>query len=329
AGGRAAALVLSVRQVLPRLLVGLVLLAGFGLEAARDDAPRLLRRELSGGVEYLDLAYRSGPLTVRALACRAPAREGLPVLLYEHGGFEGITGREFCAEAAAAGFAVGISAFRGQGGSDGTPEACLGEVDDALALLPALARVLGADTSRVLHAGVSLGGCVALHAAAHDPHALGAAVFGPTTDFAARLDLLRAQGRLEAAARWEAYLGVRPDRLQVRDPLAAAAGIAGPLLIVHGGNDAQTPLVHSCRLRDARVAAGRAVVNSLIGRDGAAWAGPPVSQPCQGLTAGRAVPASWGGSDHFIVLRDLEHSTTPLVRKHMISFLKARLAPPR
>jgi dipeptidyl aminopeptidase/acylaminoacyl peptidase len=327
-----------VRDGFAVILLGILSVAAvlLGVTRARDQAPdapidtraTVLAVERADGVEITSLEYRSGGLRVRALACRKPSGERLPILLYEHGGLDGITGREFCLQAADSGFVVAMSAYRGQSGSEGAPEICLGEVDDALTLLAVTSAHFGGDAKRVVHAGVSLGGCVALKAAARDPHARAVAVFAPTTDLRERLNLLRAQGREAAASRWEGLLGSAPERFEERNPVAAAARVAAPLLLVHGGNDPQTPLAASCRVRDARQAAGRRVTNTLLDKSGQAWNGAPMTkQPCQGPADARGLPGSWGDGDHFVVLRDLEHQTTPHVRGLMISFLKAHVTP--
>ncbi|HWG85907.1 MAG TPA: hypothetical protein VNT60_10550, partial [Deinococcales bacterium] len=80
------------------LLLGALSLGQVG---PAPQAPRVevAREAKSGAVTVTDLWYWSGGKRVAAVVCRpgaVPSGETLPVVLYEHGGFEGITGRDAC-----------------------------------------------------------------------------------------------------------------------------------------------------------------------------------------------------------------------------------------
>ena len=86
------------------------------------------------------------------------------MLISNHGGFAGLPDwddpKGFCALAAKAGWVMAESSYRGEDGSDGEIEVCLGEVDDVLAMLEVVRSQSYADPDRIAMLGVSHGGCV-------------------------------------------------------------------------------------------------------------------------------------------------------------------------
>lgn len=79
---------------------------------------------------------------------------------------------------------VAVSDLRGQNGSAGRPELCLGEVNDVRALSKWMPGLYRTDPRRVASVGVSLGGGAALKAAALDPATRATAARVAPSDFA-------------------------------------------------------------------------------------------------------------------------------------------------
>lgn len=135
------------------------------------------------GVLVDDVTYRSGALVVHAIVCRPESESaGAPLVMLNHGGFMGIDPltREQCTGFAKLGMVAGVSSYRGEDGSDGAVEVCLGEVDDVAALEAILRTEAWVNPSRVATVGFSHGACITDRLAAREP-ALRAAIdfFGP------------------------------------------------------------------------------------------------------------------------------------------------------
>ncbi|HEX4419121.1 MAG TPA: CocE/NonD family hydrolase [Kofleriaceae bacterium] len=99
------------------------------------------------------VAYFPGSLIVVGQICRPAAAGRYPIILFNHGGFDGL-GAEWdgalCA-AAGNGYVIAMSSYRGEDGSQGSVEICDGEVDDSLQLLALVDAQPYADPS---HAGM-------------------------------------------------------------------------------------------------------------------------------------------------------------------------------
>lgn len=150
-----------------------------GRVACEDDTGRSCLAEPcpfpAGCVVLADFVYESTPSTdtdgpnlrIHALFAQRVGEGDVagaaPVMLFNHGGGSiGTDSLVFIGLAAAEGYAVVASHFRGSGGSDGEIEGCLGEVDDVVALAAFVAAA--APTQPRVMAGGSHGGCVALGA---------------------------------------------------------------------------------------------------------------------------------------------------------------------
>ncbi|HET8647505.1 MAG TPA: prolyl oligopeptidase family serine peptidase, partial [Vicinamibacteria bacterium] len=114
------------------------------------------------------VTYRSsGGLRIEGQVCRSTVLGRRPVLVVNHGGFEGLGGEwngGLCKTIAQAGYVVIESSYRGEDGSEGRVEFCLGEVDDVLAMLDVALQQPYADRRRVVMWGGSHGGCVTTRA---------------------------------------------------------------------------------------------------------------------------------------------------------------------
>lgn len=222
------------------------------------------------------VSYRSsGGLRVFGQVCRTTILGRRPVVVVNHGGFEGL-GAEWngglCKTFARAGYVVIESSYRGEDGSEGNVEFCLGEVDDVLAMLDITLAQSYADRDRVVMLGLSHGGCIALRAIERGaPVRAAADVFGPT-DAASLVRFWQARvaaGDPNSAEYNELIQSVVraaggqpesvPAAYTARSPASFVAQLdawPGALLTVHGTDDPLIPLAQSCllgsRARDVR-----------------------------------------------------------------------------
>jgi acetyl esterase/lipase len=272
------------------------------------------------------VAYRSGALRIVGQVCRPAAAGPHPVMVINHGGFEGL-GSEWnggmCRNVAEQlGYVVVQSSYRGEDGSEGGIEICLGEVDDVLAMLDVALAQPYADRRRVVMWGGSHGGCITTRAFQRGaPVHAAVDVFGPG-DLGATFAFWQAQ--IAAGSR---YANVYQDLVDVttraaggtpaqvpaayaaRSPARFAGDLARraePFLILHGVADLLVPAPESCRL--AAQAGGFA-----------SWhfdAAPQVALPtapagCEasGLSWSTAPrPAGWPGARYLLIYETAGHS---------------------
>ena len=300
-----------------------------------------------GEIVIEKIQYFSGSLRVYGQVCR-PAGEGpFPTLVVNHGGFEGLVGEwngGICADAARNGYLVLQSSYRGEDGSDGEIEVCLGEVDDVLALIDlALARTELVRPDALLMWGASHGGCITLGAVARGAPVTAAAAAVPPTDFAA-LHRFWSDGLAGNPTELEQYVwteliavieeatGGTPDEVpaeyQQRSPAhhvddILAAGV--PTMVVHGGADFLVPPTEGCALAAAGFAA-----RYIVDGEGTVAADPP---PVCGEAAidWQTTPRPVGAwpDTHYIQLYDdmghgFEGDTGPLGLFDTLDFLAAR-----
>lgn len=215
------------------------------------------------------VSYRSSGLRIVGQVCRPAHGRPSPVLVWNHGGFEGLQGEwngGLCVDLARLGFAVVESAYRGEDGSDGQIEICLGEADDVIRMLEIAVRQPWADPARVAMMGGSHGGCITLQAIARGARVHAAVNIFGATDFAALHSFWRAQRDAGAfvtvyqdlLTRIERATGGTPSQASAayaaRSPVRIAAAIAArgiPLLTVHGTSDLLVPVEQGCALAAA------------------------------------------------------------------------------
>jgi dipeptidyl aminopeptidase/acylaminoacyl peptidase len=291
------------------------------------------------------VTYRStGGLRIVGQVCRTTIPGRRPVLVVNHGGFEGL-GADWngglCKTAAQAGFVVIESSYRGEDGSEGSVEFCLGEVDDVLAMLDIALAQTYADRSRVSMLGLSHGGCIGLRALQRGaPVQAYVDVFGPT-DAVTLMQFWQARvaaGDPNSPAYRELILRVTtatgglpqtaPAAYAVRSPAGFTPLLdawPGAMLTVHGTEDPLVPLQQSCllasRLRDVR-AYYRDAVRALPG--------PPPSCDAGGLAwlTGNLPGPQWPEQRYFMVYRgaghDLGSASGAGMLADVLSFLAAR-----
>jgi dienelactone hydrolase len=234
------------------------------------------------GIVVEKVAYRSGTLKIWAEIFRPDGPVNRTLLLWNHGGFGGLLDgdRSFCRALAKLGFVVAASYYRGEGGSEGSVEACKGEVDDVQALLAILKTHDYVDPTRVGTLGASHGGCVALSVAIREPSIRvavdmagpsdWAALHGWMADQLARGEPFCAQiGRTDCAAlhrdllrQIEAGFGGTPAQVPQayadRSPVQRIRDLNVPTLWIHGADDVVVNVDQTCRKRSALADAGRA-----------------------------------------------------------------------
>ena len=212
------------------------------------------------------VTYRSGDLDIEGQVCRPPGDGRHPVLISNHGGFAGLADWDdangFCAKAAQMGWVLAESSYRGEDGSDGEIEVCLGEVDDVLAMIDVVRSRSYADQDRIAMLGVSHGGCVTSRAVERGADVdLAVEIAGPTDLTALFRELKKNPSNNpalrkvsnEIRKRMEKSIGGTPDekpeQYAMRSPDAEKiARWDKPYLIMHGVNDTIVPVQQSCDL---------------------------------------------------------------------------------
>ncbi|GEM45857.1 alpha/beta hydrolase family protein [Deinococcus cellulosilyticus] len=282
-----------------------------------------------GKLNLSQVTYLSEGLKIDALVC-APQnlKAGTPLLMLEHGGFDTETDPRKCNEYAQMGYVIAQSAYRGQGRSEGKVEACLGEVNDSLALKQVVQDRL--KTQGVVHVGVSLGGCIALKAAAQQKDVKGVAILVTPMDFAQQIRILRAT-RPDALSRWFEIFGgtpeEAPEQYEKRRPIAAAPQVNAPILNLIAAQDPLIPYKQQCDLLSVRKKAGKMVEVVHLARNGAP--NPPLQQRyvCEGegkpaFKLPEFKPQDFKNQDVFVTYYDLHHTSTAHMWKTVQDFLR-------
>jgi hypothetical protein len=291
------------------------------------------------------VSYRSSNgLRVNGQVCRTTIPGRRPLVVVNHGGFEGLGGEwngGLCKTLAQAGAVVIESSYRGEDGSEGSVEFCLGEVDDVLAMLQVALAQSYADRERVSMLGLSHGGCITLRALQRGaPVQTAVDVFGPTE----AVSLVQFwQARIAAGdpnsneyrallQQVQAAAGGPPQSVPAayaaRSPVSFVAELnawPGTLLMAHGTDDRLVPLAQSCLLA-SRMSDVRAWYRDASGP----LAGPPPGCNASGIAwRTDALPApGWPDRRYFMVYRgaghDLGSATGSGMLADILSFLAAR-----
>lgn len=146
--------------------------------------------------------------------------------------------------AAANGYAALALSLRGWLGSEGENDQGLRQPLDILAAIDWLAKRPLVDRDRIALVGASMGGQVALLAAAHKPPVRAVAAFFAPTDLA--------RWR-EANPYMRDYLDdlCGPEGLPVRSPILRVAQIDAPVLLLHGDRDENVPVEQSLAMAES------------------------------------------------------------------------------
>jgi dienelactone hydrolase len=282
------------------------------------------------------VSYHTGALRIYARICRPADSAPHPVIVYNHGGWFGLDFDPLvaqCSASAKLGYVWLGSSYRGEDGSDGAIELCLGEVDDVLRALAIADAQPYTDPARVAMVGGSHGGCITLRALERGaPVRVAIDMFGPT-DLAALDRFWRTNpsmysqylSTLETAAGGTA--DAVPAAYQARSPLYFLGDLPAnvPLYVVHGTADAIVPYAQSCALAAAPLALA---AYHLDASDATIGAPAGCTDPSITWQTG-ALPTSWPGSRYFVAYDGLGHETSSaaamVMLQHVGSFLLAKL----
>lgn len=197
------------------------------------------------GVLCERVEYGSDGLNITAVLCR-PARKGrFPIIVKCHGYHmpteyakhvfvEERKARE-TSWWASKGFAVIAPNYRGTSGSDGNVEGGEGEFEDCRNAIRYLSKKKYADASKVFFIGKSMGGAIALRAAAEIPQVKAAAVYYSPYDFTSNRRKLHI---IHLCFVW-ATMGVRAlfGGLEKISPKNFAQNIRCPVVLFYGKSD--------------------------------------------------------------------------------------------
>lgn len=200
---------------------------------------------------------------------RVPADAKAPLVLLPHGGPHGPSdGWYFHSEAqflANRGYAVLQVNFRGSGGRGPAFEESgyrqwggkiLDDLVDGVQWASARPDI---DASRKCVYGASFGGYAALMLAAREPDLFKCAIgYAGVYDLAALHKEERPRISRRSATVLRNFIGTDAAELQRFSPVAQAARIKAPVLLIHGGKDEVAQKEHAFRMRDALTSAGKA-----------------------------------------------------------------------
>jgi dipeptidyl aminopeptidase/acylaminoacyl peptidase len=145
--------------------------------------------------------------------------------------------------------------MRGWPPSGGSDDCALEQPDDVVRVVEWLKREPGVDAAHVGLMGYSKGGQMALLAAARGASVQAVVAYYPPTDLA----LWKATTGNAATINYVTSLCEPPPGLTPRSPLAQAALIVTPVLLVHGDADPNVPLEQSQVMAAAMRSSGRQV----------------------------------------------------------------------
>ena len=149
------------------------------------------QRIAANDVIALDVvSYASSGLTVGGLLCYPNDGNRHSAVIHVPGGLGGVFSAalgdmvQTCINwASLHGRTAFAPSLRGNDGSEGHPELCLGEADDVIAAATMLRTLEVTDATRLGVLGGSIGGCVALHAAPRIPNLKAVVAFVPPTSW--------------------------------------------------------------------------------------------------------------------------------------------------
>ena len=287
------------------------------------------------------VTYRVGGLVVNGRVCRPADSARHPVAMYNHGGFGGLSMDplvSLCEQTAKFGYVWIGSAYRGEDGSDGQIEVCLGEVDDVLAMLDLALAQPYADPAHAVMWGGSHGGCITLRALERGAPVRAAAALYPPSDIARVYNFWQTQiaasdpqsslyQQLSAIVRAGAggTPDAKPDAYAARSPAGFVAQLpAIPLFVVHGTADTLVPVTESCALAGSAAlatyhldSAQHVIATAPTGCSGGTWSAGPYPGP------------SWPGSRYLVAYDGLGHDESGTVfdaaEKDVAAFLIAKL----
>jgi Prolyl oligopeptidase family len=286
-----------------------------------------------GSIIIQRVTYHSAGLLVSGQVCRPVGSGPFPLIVANHDGFSGLADWNggACAEAAHAGFMQIESSYRGQDGSDGLIELCLGEVDDTLRMLDIALTLPEADGSRVGMYGTGHGGCVTMRAVQRGAQVkVAASVYGISSMSKAydhwRTQLVTGAG---PSAQYQRLMEVAnagiggspedyPEDYQLRSPVDQVALMPSntALLLAHGVNDPLVSARQSCELAQRLGVSGHHFneQHQLV---------TTTPTGCESMwTSSSAQVSSWAGSRYLLVY---DGTPATLMDTDVQGFLNAKL----
>lgn len=284
---------------------------------------------LTGGKAY-KVSYQVGGQERLAQVCIPNGAGPHPILVVNHGGFEGLqnelTDRPYCNIALAKGYIAVEAQYRGEtdngfGTSSGSIEFCNGEATDIIELLKIARNRCDADPKRVSAIGFSHGGCNTLQIASRGVK-LKALIdyFGPT-HAATLYDYHNSNRNTGSDAEKTAHNQLadsipiwaggtpnsNPQAYVDRSPALRAQYFATiPSLIIHGTVDYVVPHSQSCLLHDNLVSAGATFTNIHINT-----LFQPITDQvpgCANATYVSSIPSDWAGNHYFVIFDGQGHA---------------------
>ncbi len=277
------------------------------------------------------VSYMVDGLRVSGLVCYPVAPGRHPIVVSNHGGFQGLSAGELsdqtsCRQSARSGYVLIESSYRGEDESEGEVEVCLGEVDDVLTMLEIARRQAYADPDRVGMIGGSHGGCITLRALQRGAPVQVGVVFAPPTDLAAlyrywveTFDQLEPTEQALFQQLMDVVRGAAggtpeqvPEEYRLRSPLAFAdelQSVDGTLVVLHGDADTLVPPRHSC---DIAAAAGGFESFHLDGSALETTAAPAgCADSSLNWLAGPRPALTWPGDRYLVVYDEVPHGFLP------------------
>ena len=253
----------------------IIVLLFLALFACSNTAPISSGTWLTSSVTFQDssvviekVSYLSTGLKVYGQVCH-PANPGsYPILVFAHGGFEGLTTEwnSGACKILGAKYVMLQPSYRGEDGSEGKIEVCNGEVDDTIEMLKIGQKLPFANRSSVGLIGGSHGGCIVTRAVQRGVAArVVVDMYGPTDWSNENTFLTQKISTITEPSFLKAYQGLLdllqnaiggtptqvPSAYASRSAISSTSALssfAGSVLIIHGVNDALVPYQQSCNL---------------------------------------------------------------------------------
>jgi len=313
--------------------------SALGIPATSAPDGTLLGRRLLatiGGVAMELIAYASGGLSVGGLLCYPADAARHSAVIHVPGGLGGVfatgTGANMvqtCIDwAANHGRAAFTPSLRGNDGSEGTHELCLGEATDVASAALLIRSLEMIEPGRIGLVGGSIGGCVVLRASALIPDLRAVVAYVPPTDWKALVQYHRTswaaatESTCEGGTRaWNiggpqladvfdglicGRIGCTNAEYESRSPIPALLSQTAPTLIISAGADNVVPFGQQLLWSILRQGTGHPVTLYSVG-------------PCD--PAGTPAP----GLDVHIYVRNAFHLLAGAPISSGLLFLMARL----
>jgi dipeptidyl aminopeptidase/acylaminoacyl peptidase len=245
----------------------LSLLSSFNSTAQAADLPgfRILdSRQLPEATEH-HVSYQSGNLTVRAFIYLADSPEPRPLVVFNHGGINGVSAdmKRRSLDLVRAGYTVITPTYRGEGGSQGRVEVAAGEIDDVLVATRLMRNCSQVNSERVGIIGSSHGALISVMAAARQPllyQCLGASC--GVMDQTEWYHWLVANDFDVSDSLTVAIYGTgpqdKPQAFSKRRAVLQAHNLLDPVLLQYGLSDPIVPVDQGLRMQQAILEGGKA-----------------------------------------------------------------------